>query len=410
MYETLAIFSIFIFIYSLLSGRLERTPINGAIVFAAFGLALGSYGLGILNLDLNSESLSTLAELTLALVLFTDASNANLSVLKKNASIHWRLLLIGLPLTILLGFVIGVLIFDSLTLFEVAILATLLAPTDAALGKAVVTNPAVPDKIREGLNVESGLNDGICVPIIYLFLALAAGNAGDNPHILALELVSKEIGIGVIVGLSLTFVATLFMKYCNTHHWATKTWEQLPIVVLAISCFAIAQILGGSGFIAAFVGGILLSSIKTTDRFLLAAEGTGDTLALITWVVFGAIVVGHSLHAFTWQIIVYSLLSLTVIRMLPAYLSLAGLNLRSDEKLFIGWFGPRGLASVVFAIMVINANLPGSHTIVLTAVCTITLSIILHGLSANSFIKLLASRIKSDTLETQKQFSKRVNE
>ena len=142
----------------------------------------------------------------------------------------------------------------------------------------------------------------------------------------------------------------------------------------------------------------------------MAAEGTGDTLALITWVVFGAIVLGHSLQAVTGQIIVYSLLSLTVIRMLPAYLSLAGLNLRSDEKLFIGWFGPRGLASVVFAIMVINANLPSSHTIVLTAVCTITLSIILHGLSANSFIKLLASRIKSDTLETQKQFSKRVNE
>ena len=200
MYENLAILAAFIFLYSIASGGLERTPVNGALVFTAFGLALGPLGLGLLSLDVDKEGLRTLAELTLALVLFTDAANANLGVLKRSFHIPQRLLLIGLPLTILLGFGAGVLLFDGLTLFEIAILATMLAPTDAALGKAVVTNAAVPSSIREGLNVESGLNDGICVPILFVFLALATDTgAADGTPLLALKLVAEEIGVGLAV-------------------------------------------------------------------------------------------------------------------------------------------------------------------------------------------------------------------
>jgi len=394
MYENLAILALFIFLYSLLSGRLERTPINGAIVFTAFGLLFGSYGLDVLKVDISTEGLRTLAELTLALVLFTDASNADLSILKKNFHIPQRLLLIGLPLTILLGFGVGLLIFDDLSLFEVAIMATLLAPTDAALGKAVVSNKLVPANIREGLNVESGLNDGICVPILYLFLALIATTSQGSTDYLAFKLIAEEIGIGMAIGLSLTMTAIWLIKQCVARHWVTETWKQLPVVVLAISCFAIAQILGGSGFIAAFTGGLLFGSVTRPKGFILAAEGTGDTMALITWVIFGATVVGQSFESFTWEIILYSILSLTIIRMLPAFLSLYGMNLRTDEKLFIGWFGPRGLASIVFAVIVLNADLPGSNTIAMTAVCTIVLSIIAHGLSANPLIAQLASRIK----------------
>ena len=195
MYADLAILAAFVFIYSLVSGGLEKTPLNGALVFAAFGLVLGPLGFGFLNLNLDAEGLSTLAEFTLALVLFTDASNANLRELKHSFRIPQRLLLVGLPLTILLGFAAGYLLFDGLTLIEIAIVATMLAPTDAALGKAVVTNEAVPDNIREGLNVESGLNDGICVPILLIFLALAT-NTGVEGGVsaLALEFVSKAIG------------------------------------------------------------------------------------------------------------------------------------------------------------------------------------------------------------------------
>ena len=397
MYEDLAILAAFVFFYSVTAGGWERTPVNGALVFTVFGLVFGPLGLGLLALNPDAEGIRTLAEVTLALVLFTDASNANLGILKQYVRIPQRLLLIGLPLTILFGFGTGVVLFGGLTLFEIAILATMLAPTDAALGKAVVTNEAVPANIREGLNVESGLNDGICVPILFVFLALATNSAGEQSTTsLALKLVAEEIGIGVLVGGGLTILGAWLIKQCTHRGWITESWRQLPVIVLAVSCFAVAQILGGSGFIAAFTVGLLFGALAKDHKpkLLLAAEGTGDTLALLTWVVFGAAVVGQAIDSFTWEVLAYSILSLTLVRMLPVFLVLAGMKLRTDEKLFMGWFGPRGLASIVFAVIVLNEHLPGGGTIAITAVCTIVLSILLHGLSANPLVAALAARIK----------------
>jgi len=397
MYENIAILAGFVFLYSVFSGGFERTPINGALVFVLFGFLVGPLGLDWLQLSLDTEGLRILAEITLALVLFTDAASADLGVLRRRIVLPQRLLLIGLPLTILLGFGAGVFLFDGLTVFEVAILATMLAPTDAALGKAVVTNEAVPDDMRQGLNVESGLNDGICVPILFVFLALAQGQSGDNgTMMLALQLVAEEIGIGLVVGLTVTALGSVLLKSLGVRGFITKSWRQLPVVAIATVCFATAQVLGGSGFIAAFAGGMLFGWMvrEHKHKFLLAAEGTGDTMSLITWVVFGAIVVGKSFDALTWQVVMYSLLSLTVIRMVPVFLSLHGTHLRVDEKLFAGWFGPRGLASIVFGVIVLNAHLPGGDIISMTVVCTVLLSIICHGVSANPLVGLLAVRLK----------------
>jgi len=396
MYENLAIIVIFIFLYSIIYGGIERTPINGAIVYTAFGLIFGPLCLGLLVLNVDAEFLRTIAELTLSLVLFTDAANANLGVLKKSFRIPQRLLLIGLPLTILLGFGAGIVIFRGLTLLEIAILATMLAPTDAALGKPVVTNKSVPDDIREGLNVESGLNDGICVPILFLFLALAsASGAETSTPMLALKLVSEEIGIGIVAGAGLTFLAVFLIRLFGEKGWITETWRQLTVIALALSCFAVAQSLGGSGFIASFVGGMLFGKLAVHKKFkhdyLLAAEGTGDTFALLTWVTFGSAVVGHSIDQISWQIVVYSILSLTIIRMLPVFVVLTKMNLKVSDKLFIGWFGPRGLASVVFAVIVLNRNFAGGKTITMTAVSTIVLSIVAHGFTANPLISALFS-------------------
>jgi NhaP-type Na+/H+ or K+/H+ antiporter len=389
MYADLTIIGLLVFIYSTVAGRVERTPITGPIVFTAFGMVLGPVGLGWLSIDVGGEGLRTLAELTLALVLFTDAANADLSVLGRSWHIPERLLVVGLPLTILLGFGVGVLLFPDVGLLEVAILATMLAPTDAALGKAVITNQAVPTDVREGLNVESGLNDGICVPILLAFLALATETVQYRPGF-SLAFFAEAIGIGLAVGVGLTLAGAWLLGLCERRGWVTETWRQLPVVALALSCFALAQDLGGSGFIAAFAGGILLGALAKREKhaFLLAAEGTGDTLALLTWVVFGSGVVAQAVGYFTWTAVLYAVLSLTLIRMLPVYLSLRGLPLRPDAKLFIGWFGPRGLASIVFGIIVFDAHLPGGGTLTVTVVCTIVLSILLHGLTANP----LASR------------------
>ena len=397
MYQDLAVLGAFVFLYSIVNQGLERTPISGAIVFTAFGLAFGPFGLGLLTLKMGAEGLRTLAEVTLALVLFTDAANADLGVLKKSVRVPRRLLMIGLPLTILFGFGVGVLLFGGLSLLEIAVLATILAPTDAALGKAVVTNESVPAGVRESLNVESGLNDGICVPILFVFLSLAAGaGAEDGTTMLALKLVGQEIGIGIAVGLGLTVLGTQLLKLCANRGWVSETWRQLPVVALAATCFAVAQMLGGSGFIASFCGGLLFGGLAKHHKqvLLIAAEGTGDTLALITWVLFGSAVIGHVAVHLTWQVVFYALLSLTLVRMLPVYLVLAGMGLRSGEKLFIGWFGPRGLASIVFAVIVLDRHLPGGGTMVITVVCTIVLSILAHGLSANPLVAALGAKTR----------------
>ena len=397
MYENLAILAAFVFFYSLSSGGLEKTLFSGAIIYTAFGFLLGPQGLGLLNLSIGTEGLRLLAELSLALILFSDAANANLRELKHSFHIPQKLLLIGLPLTIVLGFGAGVLLFDGLGLLEIAIIATMLAPTDAALGKAVVTNQAVPSNIREGLNVESGLNDGICVPILLIFLAIATHTGGEGgTTTLALKLVAEAIGIGVVVGVGFTYISVQLIRRAAERGWLSETWQQLPVPALAVACFTTAQVLGGSGFIACFVGGMLFGGLEEhhKHKLLLAAEGTGDTFALFTWVVFGAAVVGNSLDVLSWQILAYALLSLTVIRMLPVFLVLSGQNLRTDEKLFMGWFGPRGLASIVFGIIVLEEHLPGGSVITATVVCTILLSVILHGITANPLVALLAKRIE----------------
>ncbi|MGD8498738.1 MAG: cation:proton antiporter [Chromatiales bacterium] len=390
MYESLALLGGFILLYSIVAGGVERSWISGPIVFTLFGLLIGPVGLDLLPIEGRTEVLRTLAEVTLALVLFTDAAGADLRVLRRAAGLPVRLLLIGLPLTIALGYVIGVLLNVQLTPLEIALVATMLAPTDAALGKAVVTNEVVPGDVRQSLNVESGLNDGICVPILFVFLALAqsAGVEGST-WTLALGLVAEEIGIGLAVGLVLTGLAVQLLKLADRLQWLTHTWTQIPVVALAITCFATAQFLGGSGFIAAFVGGLLFGALarQQREKFLLAAEGTGDTLALITWIAFGVLVVGKAIGYFEWRLVLYALLSLTVIRMLPVFLSLAGSRVNTEGKLFIGWFGPRGLASIVFGIIVLDADLPNGGLMAMVVAATIIFSILAHGVTANPWAR-----------------------
>ena len=289
MYGTLAVLAVFAFVYSVVASRLERTPVSGPVVFLAFGILAGPHVLGLLDLRVGGEGLRTVAELTLALVLFTGSANADLATLRRTFRIPQRLLLIGLPLTIAFGFGVGRLLFPDLPLLTVAILATMLAPTDAALGQAVVTNEAVPAPIREGLNVESGLNDGICVPILFTFLALAAGTDGSTAEI-ALRLVAEEIGIGLVVGVGLSVAGRYAIRAAADRGWIDEPWTQLSVVALALACFGVAQAAGGSGFIACFSGGLVFGGLVKRHKELLlrGAAASGDLLSLLTWVMFGA--------------------------------------------------------------------------------------------------------------------------
>jgi len=396
MYVELAILALFVFIYSLIAGRIEHSFVSGPMIFVVSGFLLGPSVLGWFKGNAASEDLNVLADLTLALILFSDAASSDLSVLKRQFRIPSRMLLLGLPGVILLGFGLAVLIFTGLSIYEAAILATMLAATDAALGKAVITNQSVPSRLREGLNVESGLNDGICVPILLFFIALTVTTEHGGQPASAMTLVAREIGIGMAVGLSLALVGTALLRWCLKQGWVSEIWMQVTVVGLAIATFSIAQSLHGSGYIAAFTGGMLFGYLEkeSTHKLILAAEGTGETLALVTWMLFGAMVIGPAFKMFSWEVVIYALLSLTVVRMLPVYLSLAGLGESVSSKLFLGWFGPRGLASIVFAIIVINEKVPNAELLALVVICTVFLSLIAHGMSANPMAAWLGSKEK----------------
>jgi NhaP-type Na+/H+ or K+/H+ antiporter len=403
MYQNAAMLAAFLLIYSAVAGRVERSWISGPIVFTGVGFILGPDGLGVLLINISGEGLRLLAELTLAMVLFTDAANADFGVVKRNLGLPERLLLIGLPLTIVLGFLLAAIVFPSLETLELALLSAMLAPTDAALGKPVVTNPTVPPVMRESLNLESGLNDGICVPIIVLLLGLAVGTQIQGDKIVhVVSVVGEEIGIGLIVGLALTWCTTLMLHFAERHGWISEHWVEIPIVALAAACFAAAQAAGGSGFIACFVGGLLLAGLGERHKkdLLRGAEHTGEALALLTWVVFGGIVVARLIDRVTWSALLYAVLSLTVVRMLPVFLCLIGTRTTTADKLFIGWFGPRGLATIVFAVLVLDEKLPDNDTIMLAAGWTVLLSVIAHGVTANPLVNRMVGRTEELRAET----------
>ncbi len=391
MYLNVALLALVAFAYALLSGRVDRSRVSGPILFVLVGLLLGPAAFGALALDLSIGDLRLLAEITLALVLFSDAANADIDQIRRTRFLPRRLLFVGLPLTILLGLAFGLVLLPGLSLIEVALVAAALAPTDAALGKPVVTNPAVPPAMRESLNFESGLNDGICVPIIVLLLGAAAGlEVEHRPFAHILLTVVEEIGIGFLVGAAIAIPGAWALGRARAAGWIGANWMGVPAVGLAVACFALAQAVGGSGFIACFVGGLAFGARRPDRHELLrAAESCGDVLSLLTWVAVGALVVVQVSGAVTWAVVLYAILSLTVVRMLPVWLCLRGTGVVARDRLFIGWFGPRGLASVVFGVLILSADLPGGDTLAATIVCTVILSVVCHGASAAPLIRAL---------------------
>ena len=385
-YLDLAIIAIIVYLYGLVSARLRSSPLSGALVFLVLGVLLGPAVLGWLSIRPTSENLKVIAELTLSLILFTDAANANLPVLRRNTRLPVRLLALGLPLTILLGVVVGAVLFPDLQLMEVAILSVVLAPTDAALGQQVVSNPLVPAAIREDLSVESGLNDGICVPLLLALLAMAgqAVPGGETLSFLGVLFV-QQLGLGLLLGGTITLAAVWGRDRCRQGRWIIDDWQPLLAIALPFTCFAVAQELGGSGFIACFTGGLLYGALtgRSKAEELVAAEATGDSLSLVTWVAFGSASAVVAVSQLSWSTLAYAVLSLTVVRMVPVALVMGGIGRDLPTKLFVGWFGPRGLASIVFAVLVLDAALPHGRQIVTVVTFTILLSILAHGLSAS---------------------------
>ena len=329
--------------YSAVSRRLSGSIITAAMVFVAGGMLVSGDALGWLDPTIESESVRWVAEATLTVVLFSDASRIDLGALRREYVMPLRLLAIGLPLTIVAGALAGVAVLAELALIEAFLLAIVLAPTDAALGQAVVTNPQIPSRVRQGLNVESGLNDGICVPLLLIAIAIAEADEGAIGDGEAFHLVLQEIGYGCVGGVvaGLAAAIVLLIRVGVPRRLADSTWLQVVPVAGAALAYGLAVWLGGSGFIAAFVGGAVFGGFRRGlgGEVTLFLEETGGVLGAVTFVLFGAVMLVPVLDDLSADVVLYAVLSLTLVRMVPVGLAMLGSGARPPTVTFLGWFG-----------------------------------------------------------------------
>ncbi|WP_309396525.1 cation:proton antiporter [Cerasicoccus maritimus] len=395
MEELIFLTACLLFGYGVVSKKASTWPVSGPMIFAAAGLLASPLGLDLFELELDSEVVTLVAEITLIVILFCDASTLNLSALKKEYSIPARLLGIGLPLTMAFGAVAAYFMFPGQGIWLAAILAFILSPTDAALGQAVVTNEAVPQKIRDSIGVESGLNDGIALPAIMACMAAVAtaGESLDVSYWVTFAL--KQVLYGPIAGAGIGFVGGWIIQFADEKGWADPIFERLGSIALAIICYSMAEMLGGNGFIAAFFGGLFLGARapKIRERMQEFGEAEAQQLSLLVFIIFGIAMVPVAVEMWTWKALAYAILSLTVIRIVPVFLSLIGTGMDFSTKLFIGWFGPRGIASVLYLLIFIEQLGHKEYLELLSViVLTVLLSIVLHGVSATPLANLYSRK------------------
>lgn len=386
-------------LFSLISGRLRGTMITAPLVFAGFGYLVGSGGMDLARTEVDHSIIHFVAELTLILVLFTDAARIDLTRLRRDHNLPVRMLLIGLPLAVVAGTLLATQIFPSLLFWEAALLAALLAPTDAALGQSVVSAKAVPVRIRQAINVESGLNDGIALPAVLLFAALAGAESDVSEASEWIRFVLFQLGLGPLIGVIAGLAGARLLDVAAERGSVDSSFQGIGILSLALLTYVSAELIGGNGFIAAFVGGMVFGkNIRHPCTFLFEfMETEGQLLMLITFLIFGAALLPEALEHLSPAIFLYAVLSLTIIRMVPIALSLIGTRLSVPTQLFLGWFGPRGLASILFVLLILEeSDLPHHDKLLSITVITVALSIVLHGVTAAPFASWygkLASRM-----------------
>jgi NhaP-type Na+/H+ or K+/H+ antiporter len=380
----LAIVAALVFGWGALSARLERFDVTAPITFVLAGLLLTHGPLAFLSVAPSKELIKELAEFTLALVLFSDASRVGLHELRADAGMYLRLLGAALPVTIGLGTLLAFALDSSAGIWLALLVGAALAPTDAALGAGMMVNPMVPARIRRLINVESGLNDGIATPFVSVALAGAATAGAVAGHGPAAAV--AELALGVVVGVAVGGVGGLVVSAARKRGWVAEGFAGPAALGLAVCAYATSVAVHGNGFIAAFVGGLAFgtASGRRGEPLVPFVEETGALVSLLVWLTFGAVAVVPALEVLNWQIVLYAVLSLTVIRMAPVAVALVGSGLDRATIALVAWFGPRGLASVVFCLLALEElGSQAAHHAAAVISFTVVLSVVVHGATAD---------------------------
>jgi sodium/hydrogen antiporter len=373
--------------------------VTGPMLFVAFGLLMGTNGLDLLRPRTDPHLYTLTFETTLVLVLFTDAMAVNTGSWRSEVGLPSCLLGIGLPLTIAAGWGVAAVLFGKLDIWEAAIVGTILAPTDAALGQAVVSNPRVPELVRQALNVEGGLNDGIALPFLTVFLAFAEHSGGGDGFV---AVFLKALVLAAVLGVAFGWGGAKVLLWAAGRGWIGPRWQQIFVLAIAASTYATATPLGASGFIAAWAGGCAMGLVLR-DRLPGVRELPEDLANLLTtlsFLFFGAIYLGPALAAATWQVVLYAALSLTLVRMAPVAIACMRTGLARPTIGYLGWFGPRGLASIVFADLIVEHALPGTSLITTVVNVTVGMSVLVHGatswIGSERYAAWYEARIRTD--------------
>jgi len=398
---TFAVIAIFVLGYGLVSRRLENTIISAPIIFVLFGIILCGNVTGLIYKG-DHVFIEIVAYLTLILILFIDASRIDLKLLRKEGDLPLVMLAVGLPLTIILGIVVALILFTGLPIWEAAIIATILAPTDAALAQAVINSEKVPVCIRQALNVESGLNDGICLPILLLFISLAVYTEVGQSAQYWISFTAKQLILGPVVGILVGYTGAKLITLAVEKRWMSSDFEKLSGLALPLIAFYLAEPLHGNGFMSAFFAGLIFGNFakKVAKPVHEFGEAEGSLLILLTFILFGAIMVPKAVEQLDIKIAAYAILSLTVIRMLPVAISVAGKGILSSTKIFMGWFGPRGAASILYVLIILKEDmLTHGELIFNVSVITVLFSVFLHGISSVPGVKAYAASLESKPAE-----------
>jgi len=392
---TIAIFVVVVFLYSLVSRRLEHTVITAPIVFTSAGMLLILAMPGLHDLTMQRDTFQELAEIGLVMLLFADAARINLETLQSKERLPLRLVSIGMLLTILLGAIAAHLSFPQLSIWEAGILAAILAPTDAGLGQVIVHSPRVPLRVRQALDVEAGLNDGLSVPFLMFFIAVSQLGT-EGAHRVLLNYIGEQLGMGALMGVAIGLAGGWLLGQSRRKGWMAESVQQLGLVTLPILSVLACEPVGGSMFIAAYVAGLAVQ-VGFRDASELSVEfieGWGQLFAYFVFFLFG-VLVALGFQRFSLVHMLYAILSLTVVRMIPVAVAVIGTRLSAASVLFMGWFGPRGLASIVLGLVFLEheTHLPGEETIKLVVMATVMLSIFAHGFSALPGIDMYTRKV-----------------
>jgi NhaP-type Na+/H+ or K+/H+ antiporter len=391
--DTAFVLTVLVLCYAVVSGLVNRWYVAPALIFMAFGIVLGPFGFGIVETGPDTESFTILAQLALTVILFNQAAELDLSSVLRRGHVTFRLLLVGIPLSLILGTATALLVLPVMPVWEAVCLAAIVAPTEVALIDALLADRRVPESVRHALSAESGCYDGFALAAMLAALALASEHSDPDPGRWGYFLLRTEVmslGIGVVLGL----VGGWVIAHARTRGWMNDTWAQLGTLAVALVCFELAEQLHGSGFVAAFAGGLAFAVANRRKSVVLQtqfSDATGQLLELIVFALFGGYAVIVGWRDGGWRVIVFAVIAVVVVRLIAVSVALIGSDLRARSRLFIGWFGPRGIGTLVLGLLMIERGEIQQVDLITQAVAvTVTLSLVLHSLTAPLGIRLVA--------------------